>query len=412
VNASQTRFFVTGGTLHLDAPSYVKRQADEDLYTCLTQGKFCYVLTSRQMGKSSLMVRTAARLRADGVAVVVLDLAAIGQNLTPEQWYEGLLGRLGQQLDLENELEDFWLAHRRLGPLQRWIMAIREVVLTHRTARVVIFVDEIDQVSSLPFPTDEFFAAIRECYNRRIQDPVLSRLTFCLLGVATPADLVRDTRTTPFNVGRRIELTDFSSTEAAPLARGLGRAERVGRTLLKQILHWTGGHPYLTQRLCQAVAEDGQVTRPADVDRHCAALFLSARARERDDNLLFVRERLLRGEADLASLLDLYRRVYAGKRVRDDDTNPLISPLQLSGVTRTVHGLLRIRNRIYARVFDQAWIRDNMPEAESRRQRAAFRRGMLRAGTAAAVIILGLVGSRVLVFRSPYAGACHVLQDV
>ena len=65
----------------------------------------------------------------------------------------------------------------------------------------MIFVDEIDAVRSLPFSTDEFFAAIRECYNRRTEDAELSRLTFCLLGVATPSDLIRDTRTTPFNVG-------------------------------------------------------------------------------------------------------------------------------------------------------------------------------------------------------------------
>src|SRR5207253_10014547 len=83
--------------------------------------------------------------------------------------------------------------------------------------RVVVFVDEIDAVRSLPFPADEFFAAIRECYNRRAQDPAFQRLTFCLLGVATPADLISDTRMSPFNVGRRIELRDFTAAEAAPL---------------------------------------------------------------------------------------------------------------------------------------------------------------------------------------------------
>src|SRR5436309_16082889 len=101
MSVATTSFYVTGGTLQRDAPSYVERQADTDLYAGLSRGEYCYVLHARQMGKSSLMVHTAARLRDESVAVLVLDLTAIGQNLSPEQWYDGLLVLMGQQLDLE-----------------------------------------------------------------------------------------------------------------------------------------------------------------------------------------------------------------------------------------------------------------------------------------------------------------------
>src|SRR5437867_1359068 len=171
MSSSTNPFYVTGGTLRLDAPSYVERQADRDLFESLLQGEFCYVLTARQMGKSSLMVRTANKLRAQGILVIALDLTAIGQNLSLEQWYNGFLTSMGEQVGLEDELEEFWMANERLSPLQRWFTAIRKAVLARWPGPAVILLDEIDTVRSLPFSTDEFFAAIRECYNRRSEAP-------------------------------------------------------------------------------------------------------------------------------------------------------------------------------------------------------------------------------------------------
>src|SRR6202521_409677 len=337
-------FFVVGGTLRRDAPSYISRAADQNLHKFLQAGEFCYVLTARQMGKSSLMVRTAVRLRDDGTRVAVLDLTSLGQNLTTEQWYNGLLERVGQQFGREDELEEAWLRFPQLGPMRRFMRAISDSVLPDLNDRAVIFVDEIDAVRSLPFSTDEFFAGIRECYNRRSLDPQLERLTFCLLGVATPSDLIRDTRTTPFNIGRRIELSDFTEQEATPLIQGLCADDAVGMALLQRIIYWTGGHPYLTQRLCR--------------------------------------------EVDTAALLTLYEKVRDGKTVRDDETSPLIPVLRLSGIARVENGVLKARNRIYNKVFDEGWVNANMPGAEIRRQRAAYKRGLKRAFAIVMVLLV------------------------
>ncbi len=416
--AASTPFFVTGGTVPATARSYVERQADRDLLTGLRAGDFCYVLTSRQMGKSSLMVRTANKLRDEGVSVAVLDLTAIGQNVTPEQWYNGIIQRLGRQLKFEEELEDSWVAHAMLGPCQRLFTVLREGVLprlpnarTNLTptsalpGRLVIFVDEIDAVRSLKFSTDEFFAAIRECFNRRPEDPEFNRLTFCLLGVATPADLIRDPRTTPFNIGRRILLSDFTQEEAASLSRGLEHSHdghtditpEQARVVLDRILHWTGGQPFLTQRFCRSVQEHndrtsepkGKIRTAAAVDALCRELFFSHRSRETDDNLHFVRDRLLKTDVDRAGMLDTYRRVRNRKVVEDDETNPLINTLRLSGIVRAREGRLILRNRIYKGVFDDAWIKTNTPESEQRRQKEAERRGVAR-GVIGAVIALAL----------------------
>ena len=384
--ANSSEFYVVGGTMGPDSQSYVMRDSDEELYQGLLANEFCHVLTSRQMGKSSLMLRTAARLRKAGIGVAALDLTGIGTNLTPEQWYSGLLMQLGDRLDLEPELLDFWWANVALGPMQRWVSALRKIVLPQRPGRLAIFVDEIDAVASLNFSTDEFFAGIRECYNLRNEDTDINRLTFCLLGVVNPADLIRDTRTTPFNVGRRIELTDFKVAEALRLADGLGRDDSENHALLKQILYWTNGHPYLTQRLCQAVAENAAQGVLGNIDESIERMFVSKQAQAYDDNLIFVRERLLRSGADVTALLNLYARVRRRKKVADDDSQA-VRILKLSGVARAEGGLLRVSNRIYERVFDIRWIRQNLPGAELRRQRAAFRRGVLRTAAVAALIL-------------------------
>jgi WD40 repeat protein len=330
------------------------------------------------------MIRAASRLRdGDSCHVAVLDLSAVGQNLSPEQWYDGMLLRLGRQFGLEDEFDDFWLDHPRLSPVQRFFEALYQVALLKKPGRFVVFIDELDTVRSLPFASDEFFAAIRQCFNERSQDPIWERLTFCLLGVATPSDLIKDPHISPFNIGRRIVLEDFKKDEVAKLVEGLEADDR-GEILLERIFGWTNGHPYLTQRLCRAVAEQNRddaaasVLQPGTIDGICHRLFLSNRAKERDDNLIFVRERLLRSDHDRAAVLDLYRKVRSGVPVIDDEANPLIGALHLSGVTQIDKGKLRVRNRIYRHVFSASWIQATMPDAEKRRQHEAYRRGVIR----------------------------------
>ncbi len=376
--------YVTGGTLAPDAPSYVERQADQDLFESLKACETCYVLNSRQMGKSSLCVRTILRLKEAGIRSAFCDLTKFGgRNLTAEQWYAALLSEIGRELGMRGEFLNHWKANVELPPVQRLFGAIAE--LAPLKGPVVIFFDEIDVTLSLPFSADEFFAAIRQCYVGRATDESLKNLSFCLLGTATPADLIKDTRVSPFNIGKRIELQDFTESEARPLAAGLGSEE-----LLSQVLYWTAGHPYLTQRLCQAVQNAKSKTRQ-EVDQVCSDLFLTHKAKESDDNLAFVRNRLLRSEADLAALLDLYRQMRAGKPVQDDETNPLCAVLKLSGVAKVESGQLKVRNRIYEHVFDHNWVESHMPDAEKRRQREAYRRGVLRtlAYSLAALILVG-----------------------
>ena len=68
--------YQVGGSLAVDAISYVKRKADSQLYDLLLVGDYCYIFNSRQMGKSSLLVQTFYRLRQKGYRCAIIDLTS------------------------------------------------------------------------------------------------------------------------------------------------------------------------------------------------------------------------------------------------------------------------------------------------------------------------------------------------
>ena len=111
-----------------DVASYVEREADDELFERAQAGDFCYVLTPRQMGKSSLMVRTAGRLEAQGVRTATIDLSGIGgqdEQMTAEQWYYGIAHTLCRELGLDVDLDDAQVLGeaRRLAEVQDPVQA-------------------------------------------------------------------------------------------------------------------------------------------------------------------------------------------------------------------------------------------------------------------------------------------------
>lgn len=360
-------FYVVGGTMRPGTASYIERTADTELPKHLLAGELCYVLTSRQMGKSSLMARTHRRLQEMGVHSVTVDLTMIGADeASADRWYFGFAHRVVEGLKIETDLEAWWQERARLPPVQHLVDFFREVVLSATEERVVVFVDEIDTTLSLPY-SDDFFAAIRACYNARSTEPEFDRLSFAFLGVAAPSELIKDPKRTPFNIGHQIELADFTLEEATPLAEGLGKDEESCSRVLERVHYWTGGHPYLTQKACRLLAEcNEEECRDSDVDVVVRRCFLDAEAQRKDENLRFVRQRLQLVDEKKA-VLGLYKRVWAGGDVEDQPLSPRQTTLKLSGLVVPAQGHLAVRNRIYREVFDEEWIREELPVDWGRR---------------------------------------------
>jgi hypothetical protein len=361
--ADQT-IYAVGGTVQASRGLYIPRVADTELLRLCREGRFAYVLTARQLGKSSLMVRTSEMLEGDGMRTVIIDLTEIGSELTAtaDQWYLGILTTIAETLELRTDVNEWWRGHDELGMTHRMTMFFEKVLLREVDSRVVIFIDEIDTTLSISF-RDDFFAAIRSVYNMRAFKKDLHRLSFVLIGVATPDDLVKDPQRTPFNIGHRVELTDFTFDEALPLSEGFGRPRKMADNLLRWALRWTGGHPYLTQRLCRAIAERGsEIKLERDVDGLVEEIFLG-RQNAQDQNLQFVRRMLTELWPEPSEVLDIYRQIILGQRsVLDDKQSRLKAHLKLSGLVRRSGEKLVVRNHLYERVFNLSWIKTLLEE--------------------------------------------------
>ncbi|MBE7383122.1 MAG: AAA-like domain-containing protein [Leptolyngbya sp. SIO1E4] len=364
-----TNYYQIGGSLDYNAPTYIERQADRDLYTALLAGEFCYVFNSRQMGKSSLMVRSWHRLQAEGHRCAVVDVTNIGSDhITPEQWYRGMMSTLALQFNLHTrDIRSWWQAHSHLSLTQILSQFIEMLLAQCPEQRLFIFVDEVDSLLNLPFSVDDFFALIRFCYNRRTIEPDYKRLTFAIFGVAAPADLIADKQRTPFNIGRAIVLHGFDLEEAAPLAAGLEIQTPNTQAILQEVLNWTGGQPFLTQKVCQLLVTSSQtaVNEPLNVPPGMEKFWVDSVVRshiidhwesqDEPEHLRTIRDRLLYDERRTGRLLGIYQRWLEGQVIATDDSRDQIE-LLLSGLMVQQESHLQAKNPIYENVFTMDWV--------------------------------------------------------
>jgi WD40 repeat protein len=363
-------FYQYGGQLKPNMPSYVKRGADDRLYELLKQNHFCYVFNCRQMGKSSLQTQIKMRLEATNAqknqcVYLTLQDRGSGQSITENQWYRDFSQQIFRALywDERAKFNECWSRFSGQAAVSSLSDFMAEILLPSISSNLVIFIDEIDKILELSF-RDNFFGLIRAFHEKRAEYDDFNRLTFCFLGVATPNDLIQNPLQSPFNIGRAIELRGFEFNESLVLAQGLQDVASVPEEVLREILFWTGGQPFLTQKVCALLVEYqvriGEGQEKSFIEEFIySSIIRNWEGQDNPSHLKDIKNRLLAKEILTGKLLEIYRHILQNGYFTTEG-NQLESELRLSGLVVKRNADLEIFNPIYREVFSLDWVQKQL----------------------------------------------------
>ena len=363
--SSGGEFFNVGAPLHAVRPGYVRRQADEQLFSAVVSGHYAHVIAPDRTGKSSLIAATTARLQNNGISVANLDLAQISERdggSDAGRWYYSIAYRLLRQLRIKVDLQTWWQDKSFLGNRQRLFEFYSEVVLPNVGQPIVVFVDEVQCAAELGF-ADQLLISIRAAFNARNTEPEFSRLSFVLIGECDPDSLVTETLLSPFTVAHEIHLTDFSREDLNIFSAELNLSSTDAEVALDRIYYWTGGQPYLSQKLSRAVARERIESDIAgSVDRLAMHQLAGKAATYSEPHMSHLHKAVLKDRKRKEALLTLYGKVRKGLKIAFDVESRLHRRLRAIGlVVVDKDNLFKVRNRAYESVFTGSWANENLP---------------------------------------------------
>jgi hypothetical protein len=330
---------VPGGTLDVDDPWYLARATDITALAHIRQpGQTLTIKGPRQMGKSSLLMRTVKEGMESGKSVALLDFQLVDEysKAHADVFFRRFASWVAEQLNLPDSVEKFW--NQSYASPQNCTRYMEQHVLEPMNGPCIIAIDETDAIFQTTFSQD-FFSMLRSWHNKRA-DPIRrswKKLDIILSTSTEPQFFIDRPHESPFNVGVTLRVQDFEPDQVAELnakhPRPLDAAD------VDRLYRLVGGHPYLTRKALYMAAGSTPTCSVAD-------LFATAQ----DDGGPFgdhLRDYLLRLQRK-QDLIPLLRQVIDGRTLSDELA---IYRLQALGLVRREGHKVTPRCDLYGAYF-------------------------------------------------------------
>ena len=235
-----------GGSIRLGNRFYIERESDEKLKRAIVKnGETITIRASRQTGKSSLLARGINH--AHTVAnIVYIDLQSIehGEFESADRFLKYFASTITRKLRMDDAVVNkIW--QDALGPQDKLVKVMEEYILPTSERQIILAIDEADRLLTVPFQND-FFALMRSWHNNRAIDLQWNKLNLAMVIATEPYLLISNPNQSPFNVGVKLNLEDFSREQVWDLNH------RHGDPIIEKdkdaFFELLSGHPYLTRK--------------------------------------------------------------------------------------------------------------------------------------------------------------------
>ncbi|HIF9116383.1 TPA: tetratricopeptide repeat protein [Photobacterium damselae] len=330
---------------------YVSRSADNQVKELIeNMGRPGYILVSRQMGKTNLLINAKRNLQSNSDIITYIDLS--NKFDSARDCFRNIIDRIiDTNYDLFCDIESE-ISNRRekvkISEHKEHSYELRKI-LNVISGKLVISLDEIDSLTQADY-SDKIFSQIRSVYFDRVNFNEFNRLTYILSGVAEPGDIIKDNSISPFNIGQKILLGDFSFDEYSVFINKSGI--KINDEVKKKIFEWANGNPRLTWDICANVEErliEGKTVSIEDIDDIVNIQYLNNYDKPPVDHIrtLVSKDNKLRD--------GVIALKYGKASSLSDDIK---SKLYLSGILDSNYeeGEIKIKNKIIDFALDDAWL--------------------------------------------------------